>query len=452
MTTTITDVQHEIGRIHTIDAVELGSLGSVTISGTRSGSGSVSYKPEVAARAPYSEPASRILDDGDLPLNARTELERWNRPRANTGRLAFAFLSFVIAGMNDAAVGALIPSLGTYYDLSYTTVSLIFLTPFVGYSVAALTNAKIHVKFGQRGVAIMAPACHIITYSVLCSHPPYPALVVCNAVSGFGNGLTDACFSAWVGSLDKGSTLQGILHSFCSVGSLFSPLIATSMVVKADLPWYTFYFVMLGVSGLELVGLTVVFWDKTGAIYQKETAHQNAGSSGAGTREALKSRVTWLCSLFFFCYIGIEVSLGGWIVTFMQNVRHASRYNSGISATGFWAGMALGRASLGAVNERFGERLCLSIYLAICLCLQLLFWLVPQFVVSAVAVAFLGFFLGPVFPGAVMLTAKLLPKRIHVSAIGFAMAVGEVLQPIIVALIAVVALIWLNFPRIKKRD
>jgi fucose permease len=34
--------------------------------------------------------------------------------------------------------------------------------------------------------------------------------------------------------------------------------------------------------------------------------------------------------------------------------------------------------------------------------LELLFWLVPQLVVSAVAVAFLGFFLGPLFPAAVV--------------------------------------------------
>ncbi|KZZ93744.1 Major facilitator superfamily domain, general substrate transporter [Moelleriella libera RCEF 2490] len=156
----------------------------------------------------------------------------------------------------------------------------------------------------------------------------------------------------------------------------------------------------------------------------------------------------------------------------MLEVRRATPYASGISGSGFWAGMTLGRAVLGFVTERFGERRCLTVYLAICVALELLFWLVPQFVVSAVAVAFLGFFLGPMFPGAVSVTAKLLPKRIHVSAIGFAMALGgtggtvfpfvigavasskgvKVLQPIILALVAVVSAVWLSFPRIKKQD
>ncbi|KAK7408124.1 hypothetical protein QQX98_009715 [Neonectria punicea] len=408
-------------------------------------------------------------DDDEPPPNTHTQLEQWNYPRGNTGKLGFAFLSFIIAGMNDAAVGALIPYLEEYYDLSYTVVSLIFLTPFAGYSVAAFTNARIHVKFGQRGVAIMAPICHIITFAVLAAHPPYPVLVVCNMISGFGNGLTDACFCAWVGAMDKANTIQGFLHASYSLGALFAPLIATSMVVKAGLPWYTYYYLMVGIASVELVGLTVTFWRMTGAVYQAEHAHE---SSGAGTREALKSKVTWLCALFFFAYMGVEVGLGGWVVSFMLKVRKASPYASGASASGFWAGMALGRAGLGFVTERYGERFCLTIYLAICIGLELLFWLVPKFIVSAVAVSFLGFFLGPMFPGAVMMTAKLLPKHLHVSAIGFAMAMGgtggtvfpfaigaiaaskgvAVLQPIILALIVVVALVWLSFPRLQKKD
>lgn len=156
----------------------------------------------------------------------------------------------------------------------------------------------------------------------------------------------------------------------------------------------------------------------------------------------------------------------------MLRVRNASRYASGIAGTGFWAGQAVGRAGLGVVTERFGERLCLNIYLALIIAMQLVFWLVPEFVVSAVSVALVGFFLGPLFPGAVMVTAKLLPRRIHVSAIGFAMAIGgtgatvfpfavgalasakgvDVLPPFILGLVGVVGIVWLCFPRVKKDE
>lgn len=105
--------------------------------------------------------------------------------------------------------------------------------------------------------------------------------------------------------------------------------------------------------------------------------------------------------------------------------------------------------------------------------LELLFWLVPQFIVSAVAVAFQGFFIGPLFPAVIVVMSKLLPYHLHVSAIGFAAAFGggggavlpfavgaiaqakgvQVLQPIILALFAAILLIWCGLPRMgKKKD
>jgi hypothetical protein len=72
----------------------------------------------------------------------------------------------------------------------------------------------------------------------------------------------------------------------------------------------TFY-LQIGMSGLEFVGLVIFFWDKTGAVYRAEHARENedAGTAGAGTREAMKSKVTWLCALFFFAYMGVEGKL-----------------------------------------------------------------------------------------------------------------------------------------------
>lgn len=140
---------------------------------------------------------------------------------------------------------ALIPYLETYYGFNYTIISLIFLTPFVGYSAAAFCNASIHARFGQRGVAIAAPLCHIVTYVSLCVHPPFPVLVLVNSISGFGNGLMDACFCAWVGVMENPNAIQGCLHACYSVGALIAPLLATSMIITYDLPWYTFYYVMV---------------------------------------------------------------------------------------------------------------------------------------------------------------------------------------------------------------
>lgn len=114
----------------------------------------------------------------------------------------------------------------------------------------------------------------------------------------------------------------------------------------------------------------------------------------------------------------------------------------------------------------------MKIYLPITMALELVFWLVPQFYVSAVAVSLQGFFLGPLFPAAVVAATKLLPRHLHVSAIGFAAAFGgsgaaifpfavgaiaqvkgvKVLQPVVLGLFAVIWCLWLGLPRIHKKN
>jgi fucose permease len=196
-----------------------------------------------------------------------------------------------------------------------------------------------------------------------------------------------------------------------------------------------------------------------------------------GMKEALFklpfARVTWLCAAFLLCYVGVEVSIGGWIVQFMIRVRKAENYPAGMTSMGFWLGLSVGRAILGFVTPRLGVKVAVALYLPAAMALQLVFWLVPSFYVSAITVAFQGFFLGPLFPAVVVATTKMLPKHLHVSTIGFAAAFGgsgaavlpfavgaiaqakgvKTLQPIILAFLTALLGLWLCLPRLgKKKD
>jgi hypothetical protein len=136
------------------------------------------------------------------PTTVSHPAERWNQSQTNVYRVLAAFWSLLVMGMNDAAYGAIIPYLGSYYHLEYTLVSLIFLSPFVGYTLSALLNNTIHQKLGQRGVAVICSWCHIIAYIIACLHPPYPVLVVVYMLAGFGSGLGDAAWNACKSALD----------------------------------------------------------------------------------------------------------------------------------------------------------------------------------------------------------------------------------------------------------
>ncbi len=102
-----------------------------------------------------------------------------------------------------------------------------------------------HLRIGQRGVGIVGSLCHIVPYVVVSLHPPYPVLIVCYAFAGFGNGLLDAAWNAWVGNMADVNEILGCLHAFYGLGAMLSPLIATALISKAGWPWYAFYYVMV---------------------------------------------------------------------------------------------------------------------------------------------------------------------------------------------------------------
>lgn len=215
--------------------------------------------------------------------------------------------------------------------------------------------------FGQRGIAFLGPGVRLIAYIIISQHPPYGLLVVAFILAGFGNGLEDAAWNAWIGNMQNANEILGFLHGFYGLGGTLSPLIATSMIVKAHLHWYTFYYLMIGAAVIELAFALTVFWAETGKKY-RDANPRTTGKQGGRTIEALRNKVTWICAVFLLVYVGIEVALGGWVVVFERNIRHAAPFAAGMSATGYWLGITLGRVVLGFVTPKIGEKLAILVH------------------------------------------------------------------------------------------
>ncbi|KXG52848.1 Major facilitator superfamily domain, general substrate transporter [Penicillium griseofulvum] len=289
---------------------------------------------------------------------------------------------------------------------------------------------------------------------------------------GLGSGFHNAAWNVWIGNMANSNEVLGFFHGFYGIGGTVSPFVATSLIIKAGWEWYSYYYLMTGAAVIALLYSSSAFWNETGSKYQQENpGFQGEGGVFSQTRLALTYKVTWICAIFLFLYGGIEVAIGGWIVVFMKEVRHGDPFDSGMAETGYWLGITVGRFVLGFVSPRIGEKLSIAIYLMLAIAFELIFWLVPDFIVSAVAVAFVGFFMGTIFPGVVIVATRLLPKDLHVAAIGFAAAFSmgggavfpfmigaiaeakgvAVLQPVLLAMLAVSLGIWGTLFRVPRQ-
>lgn len=302
-----------------------------------------------------------------------------------------------------------------YYHVSYLAVSLLFLSPIFGFIISTLFTDFLHSNLGRRGAAMLASTSQIVAYTLACLHPPFYALVLAYIFVGLGSGVKNASWNSFISGLGNANELLGLLHGFYGLGATLLPLLA-SFLFNNGSQWFMVYYFMDGLVATDLVLSTYVFRKHDGAAYRASSTPQSqptmelTAACGTAletqtkhsksmkhngrslTTKCFKEKVVLLCSIYLLFYVGSEVALGGWLTTFMTNVRHGSTLASGIVTSGFWAGITIGRICLGFVTGRIfkSEGIAALYYIAAAIALELMFWLIPNFVSSAICAAFLG--------------------------------------------------------------
>lgn len=84
---------------------------------------------------------------------------------------------------------------------------------------------------------------------------------------------------------------------------------------------------------------------------EQKGGEKEKADSGETLKFMIKKPITWMIAGFLLAYVGLEVTVGGWIVDYLREVRGADA-NAGYVATGFWGGLTVGRAVLVPVNRK----------------------------------------------------------------------------------------------------
>ncbi|KAF1993304.1 MFS general substrate transporter [Amniculicola lignicola CBS 123094] len=409
-------------------------------------------------------------------------MQSWNDPPINKWRILSCCLIYFGNGINDSVTGALIPYMEVYYRIGYAVMSLVFVGNAAGFIVTAFfTNTILH-KLGRAKTLILAELIMLAAYVMLVVTPPYAAVVVAFFLLGVGMAMNLALNNVFCANLHPPTTVLGAAHGSYGVGGIVAPIVATAMVSKGIL-WSRFYFIGVALRILCIPFAGWAFWS-----YQEDNSPQalltalerTASRQATGQEEpsklqnlklALKNRVTIFGALFIFAYQGAEVSISGWVISFLINYRDGDPASVGYVTAGFWGGITLGRFCLTHIATRVGESLFVIILIAASIIFQILAWQIPNVIGNAVTVGILGLLLGPVYPCAQTIFSKLMPRHVQTTAIGFiagagssggavapfttgilAQAVGTfVLHPICIGLYVGMLGCWWGLPKIRKR-
>ncbi|KAH8113850.1 MFS general substrate transporter, partial [Phellopilus nigrolimitatus] len=372
-----------------------------------------------------SRPSSHMI----LELNPQIQLpsveeRKQQRIEELKGFFAASFFMF-LEGWNDGTPGPMLPAMQRHYHIGFILVSLIFVANCAGYIVGSLANIHLTSKLGFGKSLVLGALFQVVAYSLQGSTPPFPVFVISYCFSGFGISIQAAQTVVFVMSLKDSATKMGVFLAAYGVGALISPLVGTQFAPLER--WGFFFLISLGIALVNVVALTLAFRFKQLDAVLAKSGHvprEKSRSRENHYKQILELKVVHILAFFILAYVGVEVTIGGWIVTFVMEKRGGGS-SSGYLTSGFFGGLTLGRIALLWLNRKIGERRVVWLYISLAICLEITIWVVPSLIENAVAVAFVGLFLGPIYPIVMNHTGKLIPQWLVSGAVGWIAGLGQ---------------------------
>ncbi|KAK9454965.1 major facilitator superfamily domain-containing protein [Dipodascopsis uninucleata] len=386
-----------------------------------------------------------------------------NDPPKNKYRvIACTWIVFCL-GMSDGAIGALLPYMEDYYHINYAEVSTIWMANSIGFIITAVFSHMIYTRIGRAGMLTLGPALLTVMFGIIVAGPPFPVIVIGFLIGGLGMAMTVAQVNVFLSYLLNTESWFGLIHGGYGIGATLSPLIST-VLVSRGMQWSHYYAIPVAISA---VGTAFSAWalrgcdrdlgtqhmlrkykkrqqrmasDTTLAVAEEDLQKDFVKEETTIYHEALHNKVTWLAAAFILLYQGAEVSLGGWIDTYLIEGRGGVASQVGYVSCGFWGGVTLGRLVLNQVITKIiRPRLAIYVLLSMSTLLVILTWVIPNVIASAVMISLAGLFIGPIYPTVVTFISNILPRRIQSFSLTITTAFGSTggaLWPFITGLIA----------------
>jgi fucose permease len=362
-------------------------------------------------------------------INPFESTKDWRESNLLKCQIIACFFLFIIAGICDQTVGTLMPYIVEHFNTTQTTVSVVFMLQFLGYSISALSNEKLHFHYGRIGVMSVAVLCFVLPFLTISLFEVLWLLIVLHFLYGLGMGLLDSCINVFLSSLVDHNELMGLLHGFYGVGSVISPPLVSLIL---QMYGYRVHYGLLTV--LSLIGFILVFLLFRGET--KEKYHyeikQEENQEEVGVLSLLKDPSILTFCGYLFLYIGAELSIGSWLLTYLRTIKSMEQLEASYVVSWFWIGLTCGRMLLGFVTKRFKNEYRANLWYSILSWLAFSVFMVFSMMyqgnhygwLSKIFVFISGVFIGPLFPTSNVTLLKVLPVQLQVSGVGLVTSLG----------------------------
>jgi MFS transporter, FHS family, Na+ dependent glucose transporter 1 len=266
------------------------------------------------------------------------------------------FISFIALGLVTASLGPTITGLAARTNTVLSEISIVFMARSLGYLLGSFLGGRLYDR--MPGHPVMAAM--VVAMGVTMALMPVISLLwllafVC-LITGVAEGTLDVGGNAllvWVHGAKVGPYMNA-LHFFFGVGAFVAPIVIAQVVQRTgDIGWAYWTLALL------MLPSAVWFAPTPSPVPHREPE----GVSGGRSKLALMA----LLVMFFFLYVGAEVSFGGWVFTYSIELGLADEAAAAYLTSAFWGALTLGRLLAIPIAVRFRPSAILLGDLVICL-------------------------------------------------------------------------------------
>jgi MFS transporter, FHS family, glucose/mannose:H+ symporter len=310
-------------------------------------------------------------------------------PSSNRTLFICACLSLLTFGIVLTTLGSVLPSVMERFGIDKASAGALILLMTFGILAGALIFGPIVDRRGYKAIVLGAIVLIIIGLEGVAFAASVGWLRVAVFLIGFGGGIINGGANALVSDIsgeDRGPRLN-FLGVFFGVGAMGVPFV---LAVLSGL--FSHRALMASVGALVVAPLGVI------AATTFPSPKQAQGFPIAAAGRLLRDPLMLLMGVMLFLESGIEITVGGWTSTFMDEVLAVAERTALMLLSLYWTGMMIARLAIGTVLSGVPPFRILYTCLTIALAGAALLLTTQSVAVAAVAVFLLGVGFAAMFP------------------------------------------------------
>ncbi|HEX7433982.1 MAG TPA: MFS transporter [Anaerolineaceae bacterium] len=313
--------------------------------------------------------------------------------RARMNKTAAYYSAFIALGLATAYLGPTLPGLAKHVHSTIQQISSLFVASSLGYMLGSIMGGRLYDRVPGHPLLVSVVLLSALVMFVIPIVPLLWVLAVVLFIQGMASGMLDVGINTllvWVHRDEMGPFMNG-LHFFFGIGTFVSPIIiAQAVLLSGDIYWAYW---ALGLIMLPAIILLI-----------RLPSPKPIVTTGSAPLQPALPLLIALLSLFDFCYVGSEVSFGGWIFTYATRLHFAPDSVAAYLTSGFWGAFTVGRLISIPLAAKFPARRILLVDLLLAMVGLLIIQLIPgSYVALWAGTLVVGLGMASIFPTVIAL-------------------------------------------------